>query len=138
MRGGDISNEVPLRVLVSLDCLLTKELKINKVFGISIPSEEVTYNRQALAHFWRFREKNDYVLEIVGFGHSQKEMDTVLDDLDNVGTNPFNYCRAYNVVADLVAELPYRPEVKFVIDLPERGLRYGHWFLEEGATYGSK
>jgi hypothetical protein len=138
MRGGDISNEIPFRVLVTLDCLLVKELKVNKVLGISMPYEEVTYNRQALSHFWNFRDKYEFTLELVGFGHTQKEMDDVLEDLDNLGTNPFNYSRAYNVVADLVAELPYRPEVKHVVDLPERGMRYGHWFLEEGGTYGSK
>jgi len=137
MRGGDISNEVPKRVLVSVDCLLSTSIKINRVLGIPVPQTEVTYNRQALAHFWRFREKNDYSLEIVGFERSQQDMDNVLEDLDNLGTNPFNYATAYNVVADLVAELPYRPEIKYVIDIPTRGLRYGHWYLEEGATYGS-
>jgi hypothetical protein len=137
MKGGDISNEVPKRVVVTLDCLIKIEPKINKVLGIKIPYQETTYDRQALAHFWRFRDKNDYSLEIVGFGRTQEEMDRVLDDLDNLGTNPFNYSKAYNVVADLVAELPYRPEVKYVIDKPDRGLRYGHWYLEEGATYGS-
>jgi hypothetical protein len=136
MRGGDISNDIPMRVLVSLDCLLVREAKINKVLGISVPYVETTYNRQALAHFWRFRENYDYVLEIVGFERTQSDMDRVLEDLDNLGTNPFNYARAYNVVADLVAELPYRPEVKHVIDIPDRALRYGHWFLEEGGIHG--
>lgn len=136
MRGGDISNEVPMRVLVSLDLLLRRVSKVNKVLGISVPYVETTYDRQALAHFWRFRENNDYVLELVGFELSQSSMDDVLEDLDNIGTNPFNYATAYPYVADLVAELPYRPEVKYVIDIPDRGLRYGHWFLEEGGTYG--
>ena len=136
MRGGDISNEIPMRVLVSLDCLLVRESKVNKVLGISVPYTETTYNRQALSHFWRFRETNDYVLELVGFEISQKQMDDVLEDLDNLGTNPFNYSKSYNVVADLVAELPYRPEVKHVIDIPDRALRDGHWYLQEGGTYG--
>jgi len=138
MRGGDISNDVPMRVLVSLDCLLVRETKINKVLGISVPYIETTYNRQALSYFWRFRDKYEYVLELVGFELSQSSMDNVLEDLNNLGTNPFNYATAYNVVADLVAELPYRPEVKHVIDIPDRALRYGHWYLEEGALYGSK
>lgn len=138
MKGGDISNEIPMRVLVSLDCLLVKEFKVNKVLGISVPYAETTYSRISLAHFWRFREKNDYTLELVGFEKTQKEMDNVLEDLYNMGTNPFGYATAYNVVADLVAELPYRPEVKYVIDIPDRSLRYGHWFLEEEATYGRK
>lgn len=138
MRGGDISNEVPMRVLVNLDCILKKEIKISKVLGIPVPKEETTYNLQALSQFWRFREKNEYTMELCGFGYSKKEMEEVQEDLDNIGTNPFNYVKAYPVIADLVAELPYRPEVKFVIDSPSNGLRYGHWFLEEGAVYGSR
>ena len=132
MKGGDLSNEVPLRIAVTLDCIIDRRPVLKKVLGISIPDEEITYNRQALAYFWRFAEKNDYVMELVGFGYTQKEMDEVLEDLDNLGTNPFNYAKSYNVVADLVAELPYRPELKNVIDIPERGLRYGHWYLEQG------
>jgi hypothetical protein len=138
MRGGDISNELPMRVAVSLDCLLIRETKFNKVLGISVPYVETNYSRQALSHFWRFRDKHGYVLELVGFGKSQSDMDRVLEDLDNLGTNPFNYAKAYNVVADLVAELPYRPELKHVIDIPDRALRYGHWFLREGDTYAGQ
>ena len=138
MRGGDISNEIPMRVIVTLDCILSRELKFNRVLGIQVPYEEVTYSRQALSSFWRFRDKNEYTLELVGFEHSQEQMDNVLEDLDNLGTNPFNYSKAYPVVADLVAELPYRPEIKYVIDISSRGMRYGHWFLDEGAMHGSK
>jgi len=56
-------------------------------------------------------------------------MDRVQEDLDNLGTNPFNYYHAYPVVADFVAELPYRPELKGVVDIPERGLRYGSKYI---------
>jgi hypothetical protein len=138
MKGGDISNEVPMRVLVTLECILDRRPVLKKIFGITIPDEEVTYNRMALAQFWRFGEKYEYTLELVGFEYSQKDMDEILEDLDNLGTNPFNYSHAYPVVADLVAELPYRPEVKHVVDIPERGLRYGHWYLDLGATDGSR
>ena len=139
MRGGDISNEVPPRMLVALDCILNRELKITKVLGIPVPKEEITYSRISLAMFWRFAEKYGYTLELVGFGRTEKEMDEVLEDLHNLGTNPFSYSTAYNVVADLVAELPYRPEVKNVIDIPSRGLRYGHWYLDlEALNNGSR
>lgn len=134
MRGGDISNEVPLRVVVTLDCILNHRPVINKVLGfIPVADEEITYNRVALSQFWRFAEKYGYTLELVGFDYRQKEMDGILSDLDNLGTNPFNYATSYNVVADLVAELPYRPELKHVIDVPSRGGRYGSWYLEMGA-----
>ena len=61
-----------------------------------------------------------------------EEMDEVLEDLDNLGTNPFNYALAYPVVADLIAELPYRPELKGVVDIPSRALRYGSKFIDVG------
>ena len=57
-------------------------------------------------------------------------MKEILEDLDNLGTNPFNYATAYRAISDLVSELPYRPDVKHVIDISSRGMRYGHWFLE--------
>jgi len=138
MRGGDISNEIPQRVLVTLDCIIDRRPSLKKVLGLMVAEEEVTYNRLALATFWRFKDSYEYTLELVGFEYSQKEMDEVLEDLDNLGTNSFNYASAYNVVADLVAELPYRPEVKHVIDIPERGLRYGHWYMDLGANNGGR
>ena len=132
MRGGDISNEVPQRVAVTLDCILDRRPTVKKVLGIPVFNEESTYNRQSLSLFWRFAEKNGYSLELIGFGYTKKEMKAVLEDLDNLGTNPFNYANAYPVVADLVAELPYRPELKGVVDIPSRGLRYGSKYLEMG------
>jgi hypothetical protein len=129
MKGGDISNEVPLRVAVALDCIIDRSPTFKKVLGIPIVGEQVTYNRQSLSLFWRFAEKYEYRLELVGFGYTQKEMDRVQEDLDNLGTNPFNYYHAYPVVADFVAELPYRPELKGVVDIPERGLRYGSKYI---------
>jgi hypothetical protein len=138
MKGGDISNEVPLRVLVTLDCIVSRTPKVKRVLGIPVFGQDVTYDRQSLSLFWRFAEKQGYVLELGGFEYDDKDMKRVMDDLDNLGTNPFNYSKAYNVVADLVAELPYRPEVKGVIDIPSRGLRYGHWFIDMGAFSGGR
>jgi hypothetical protein len=138
VRGGDISNEVPLRVAVALDCIIDVKPSFKKVLGIiPVVGEDITYNRQALSLFWRFAEKFGYVLELVGFGYSQKEMDEVMEDLNNLGTNPFNYVVSYPVVADLVAELPYRPELVGVVDIPARGLRYGGKFIDLGRVNGS-
>lgn len=137
MQGGDISNKVPLRIAVALDCIVDVKPSVKRVLGIPIFGEEATYNRQALSMFWRFAEKFGYVLELVGFGYSEKDMNKVMEDLNNLGTNPFNYGISYNVVADLVAELPYRPELVGVVDISERGLRYGGKFIDLGKVNGS-
>lgn len=134
MQGGDISNEVAKRALVTLDCILDRQMSVKKVLFFSLPVEELSYNQVMLSRFWRFAEKHGYVLQLVGFEVTQKEIDQVMLDLDNLGTNPFNYATAYNVVADLVVTLPLRPEIKAVIDIPERGLRYGHWYLDLGSV----
>lgn len=133
MRGGDISNEVPGRAVVTIDCFLDRETVVDKVLGFfKVPREEITYNMLMLNRLWRFSSQSGYSMELVGFGYSQKEMEAVLEDLDNLGPNPFNYSKAYNSPADLVGELPYRPEVACVIDIPERSLRYGGRYLDLG------
>ena len=130
MRGGDISNEVPPRVVVTLDCVVDKKPNVRKFLGIPIFDEEITYNRQSLAMFWRFSQKYGYVLELAGFGYNKKEMRAIQEDLDNLGTNPFNYYTSYRTVADLVREMPYRPELTGVVDVPDRALRYGSKYID--------
>jgi hypothetical protein len=132
LKGGDISNGIPLRVVVTLDCIIDRKPTFKRVLGVPVVGEEVSYNRQALSLFWRFADKYGYSMELVGFDMSTKEMQQVQEDLDNLGTNPFNYYLRYNVVADLVAELPYRPELVGVVDIPSRALRYGSKFINLG------
>lgn len=133
MQGGDLSNETPKRVAVTIDCVINKTPVIKKVMGlIPYTQEEIEYDRPMLARLWRYGSDSGYILELVGFGYSNKDMQEFMDDLDNLGTNPFNYAKAYNVVADLVAEMPYRNELVCVIDIPQRALRYGSWYYDLG------
>jgi hypothetical protein len=133
MQGGDLSNEMPRRVAVSIDCFLDREPVIKKLLGfIPSASEKVTYNRGMLSRFWNYSTVNGLILELVAFDYSQKELEEIMEDLDNLGTNPFRYAKAYNVVSDLVAELPYRNELLCVIDIPSRALRYGSKYYDLG------
>lgn len=132
MKGGDISNEVPLRVSVAVDCIIDKKPSVRRFLGIPIMEEEISYNRSALSLFWRFSQRYGYSMELVGFGYTKKEMREVQEDLDNLGTNPFNYYLAYSTVSDFVRELPYRPELIGVVDVPERALRYGSRYIDLG------
>jgi hypothetical protein len=68
VRNGDISNEVPQRVIVTLDCVIDRAPTVKKVLGIPVFGEESQYNRQSLSLFWRFADKYGYTLELVGFG----------------------------------------------------------------------
>lgn len=133
MQGGDLSNEMPRRIVVTVDTFLDRLPVIKKVLKvIPVSDEEVTYNRAMLSRFWHFAANGGRSLELVGFDMRQKDIERVMDDLDVLGTNPFNYCKAYASVAELVSELPYRPEVVWVVDIPKRSMRYGSWAFDLG------
>ncbi len=89
-------------------------------------------NRQFLSWLYLYATKTGTTLELVSYDLSDKELSQLVDSLDSMGTNPFRYYTSYEKVDHLVNELPYRPEVIGVLDLPSRILRYGHWGLDIG------
>jgi hypothetical protein len=50
--------------------------------------------------------------------------------LERRGGNPFNYSEVYTNIDDFIGELPYRSNLKGVIDLKERVARYGSAGIE--------
>jgi hypothetical protein len=131
VKYGDISNELPRRIIVVADVFLTAELTVKKKFKvIPVPQVSTNINRQVLSHFYLFTTRKGVTLEVVSFDMSEDELSKLMDRLDNMGTNPFRYFASYSSVDHLVAELPYRPEVEGVIDVPTRQLRYGHWGMD--------
>lgn len=131
MKNGDLSNELTKRVLVSIDTFRREALEESKVLWVfNVPKKTYTYDRAILSRFYLFADRSSNTLELVAFDMSPEDLDAVLAELDEYGTNPFRYGTAYKSVDHLVAELPYRPEVVGVIDLPDRQLRYGHWGMD--------
>ena len=130
MEKGDISNALPLRVLVTVDVIIdTYDEKVRK-FGIPRVKKRVEYNRLVLSHLYMTTVRRGWTMELVSFTHSEKEIADVMLYLDKFGTNPFRYANAYKNIEKLVDELPYRTEVIGVIDMPSRLLRYGRWGLD--------
>jgi hypothetical protein len=131
MKNGDISNEVPPRFVVTLDVVSTSETVTKKVLGVKRKSETTfTWDMRALAALWRFSENVGVTYELASFGFDQAYMDDAFDSLTNRGTNPFNYVVAYSDVQELVDELPFRRDVRGVVDVPERLARYGSWGID--------
>ena len=132
MRNGDISNEVPKRVIVVSDVFLKTEVNVRKAFKlISIPKVERFINRQPLSNLYLYTTRMEVTLELASFDMDDADLQVLMDELDNMGTNPFRYFTSYDSIKHLIAELPYRPEVIGVLDIPERQLRYGHWGLDK-------
>jgi hypothetical protein len=90
-------------------------------------------NHLALAELWRISDRYGLSVELAGFANehwTQEHLDKVMDKLDRRGGNPFNYAELYENIEDFIGELPYRSNLKGVVDLRERVARYGSWGIE--------
>ena len=132
MKHGDISNELPKRIIVVADVFLKTELKVHKKFKLfPVPETSRSINRQTLSQLYIYTTRKGVTLELASFDMNEEDLGEFMDKLDNMGTNPFRYYSSYESVNHLVAELPYRPEVVGVLDIQSRQLRYGHWGLDQ-------
>lgn len=132
MKNGDISNELPKRIIVVSDVFLQTELKVTKRFKIlPVVKTDTNVNRQTLSQLYIYTTRKGVTLELASFDMDEEDLGEFMDKLDNMGTNPFRYYSSYESVNHLVAELPYRPEVVGVLDIQSRQLRYGHWGLDQ-------
>jgi hypothetical protein len=128
---GDISNDLPKRVIVILDTFIEEQVITKKKFKVvPVKEKKEKFNRALLSRLYVFAQRVGYTMELASFTLNEEELEKVIATLDNMGTNPFRYFTSYESVNHLVSELPYRPEVVGVLDLPTRLLRYGHWGLD--------
>lgn len=135
MINGDISNETPPRLIVTIDVVVqSEETKTKTVFGKPKTAKQVTgLNNAQLSQLWNAAFKYGLAVELAAFhadGWSQQAVDKLMTRLDNRGGNPFNYAELYDSFHDLVGELPYRANLKAVIDTPNQVARYGSWGLD--------
>jgi len=131
MRNGDISNELPKRVLVIMDIFMAVEVSVKKRFKvIPIPVVEKKLRRDILSSLYLFTTNRGVTLELVSYDLDEEKLSASMEYIDKVGTNPFRYFSSYDSINHLMADLPYRPEVIGVIDAPNNLLRYGHWGLD--------
>ena len=134
MRGGDISNETPPRIIVVIDVVAESEIEETRKFLKSSIERKVTkLNNQSLSQLWILANKYGLSVELAGFetdNWTQEHLDAVMDKLDRRGGNPFNYAELYIDIDDFISELPYRNNLKGVVDLQSRVARYGSWGIE--------
>ena len=131
MRKGDISNELPKRVIVTADTFLDLEVTVKKVLKFfPVATKDMKINRSLLSRLYMYYQNVGYTLELASFTMDDAALEQLTDHLDQMGTNPFRYFTHYESIEHLVQELTYRPEVVGVFDLPTRLLRYGHWGLD--------
>jgi hypothetical protein len=135
LKNGDISNETPPRIIVSINVvvnsslvdekkLLRQKKQIRKVDSL---------NNTALQQLWTLANRYGMSVELAGFANeewTQEHLNKLMDRMDRRGGNPFNYAELYDSVDDLVGELPYRSNLRGVVDVSGRVARYGSWGIE--------
>lgn len=134
MINGDISNETSPRIIVVIDVVAKSEIEEERKLLRSISERKVlSLNHLALSHLWNISDKYGLSVELAAFQSelwTQDHLDKFMDKLDRRGGNPFNYAELYNDIEDFIGELPYRTNLKGVVDLRERVARYGSWGIE--------
>lgn len=133
MINGDISNETPPRLVVFIDVVTSSEVEKERTFIRTRQTRVFRPNNLALSHLWNLSTKYGLSLELAAFENEQwtkDDLDSFMDKMDRRGGNPFNYAELYPDIEDFISELPYRTNLKGVVDLRERVARYGSYGIE--------
>ena len=129
MKNGDISNVSSPQVICLTDVVvqLTQE-ETKRLLSKKIEAKIGVVNLQSANKLWVFSNNYGISLELAGFeseGWTEELLDKAFEKLERRVVNPFNYWQLYEDADELVAGLPYRPNLKAVIDIPGRVARYG-------------
>ena len=135
MINGDISNETPPRIIVNIDVVVNSDIDEQRrlLLGTKLERRVIGLNNAPLSLLWNKSYQYGLAVELAAFSDemwTQEHLDKLMARLDNRGGNPFNYAELYGSISDFISELPYRTNLKGVVDIDERVARYGSWGLE--------
>ncbi len=134
MKNGDISNETSPRIIVLAEVVVNRKEETQKKFFKNKTVFKVgELNQLELIRLWSLTTKYGLSTELAGLeseGWTQELLDKVMDILDRRGGNPFNYAQMYSTPQELVGDLPYRVNLRGVIDVQERVAMYGSYGVE--------
>lgn len=134
MKNGDIDNVSSPQVIVTTDVVVKlieeeeRRLLTRKTSYKIGDIELLNTNR-----LWNLANRFGVSLELAGFaeyGWDESLLEKAFEKLERRVVNPFNYWQLYENVEELVGMLPYRPNLKGVVDIPSRVARYGSMGVE--------
>jgi len=129
MKGGDISNVSSPQVIVTTDVVVklkgedSRKLLVKKTV-LKVGDLEVL----SLNKLWRVSSDYGLSLELAGFeedGWTENLLEQAFEKFERRVVNPFNYWQLYENRDEVVGLLPYRPNLKAVIDTQAKVARYG-------------
>lgn len=136
MKNGDISNVSSPQIICVTDVTVKLEEEVSRRLLVKQTSFKVgAIDVLAANKLWLLTNNYGLSLELAGFedqGWTEELLDKAFEKLERRVVNPFNYWQLYENTEELVGLLPYRPNLKGVIDVPERVARYGSAGVEIG------
>jgi hypothetical protein len=129
MKNGDISNVSSPQVICVTDVVIgLVEEETKRLLSTKITNKVGKINLQEANKLWILANNYGISLELAGFqdlGWTEELLEKAFEKLERQVVNPFNYWQLYESVDELVAGLPYRANLRGVIDVPGRVARYG-------------
>ena len=129
MKGGDIDNVASPQVICTTDVVIQLlEEEAGVLFLKKKEHKLGDINLIAANKLWLLSNNYALSLELAGFedqGWTEELLEKAFERLERRVVNPFNYYQLYSDVNELVGMLPYRPNLKGVIDISDRVARYG-------------
>jgi hypothetical protein len=129
MKNGDISNVSSPQVIVTATLLLTLNIEEEKRLLSKKKLVKVgEIDLLAANKLWIMTNNYGVSLELAGFedeGWTEELLDKAFEKLERRAVNPFNYWQLYESPHEIVGLLPYRANLKAVIDVPGRVAMYG-------------
>ena len=129
MKNGDISNVSSPQVICVTDVTLKLKEEVSKRLLVKKTSFAVgEIDLLAANKLWHLSNNYAFSLELAGFeseGWTEELLDKAFEKLERRVVNPFNYWQLYEDPQELIGTVPYRANVKAVIDIPSRVAMYG-------------
>lgn len=129
MKGGDISNVSSPQVICATDVVVSlTEVETKTFLSKKVSFKVGNVDLQSANKLWLLSNNYGISLELAGFadqGWTEELLEKAFEKLERRVVNPFNYWQLYEDPDELVMGLPYRANLKAVIDIPGRVARYG-------------
>lgn len=136
MKNGDIDNVSSPQVIATTDVVITLvEEETRRFLAKKVEYRLGDIDKLAANKLWILSNNYGISLELAGFedqGWTEELLEKAFERLERRVVNPFNYWNLYATVDELVGVLPYRANLRGVIDLPSRVARYGSAGVELG------
>ena len=134
MRNGDISNLASPQLVVVTDVVVALSLEeTGKFLTKKVVKKIGELNLLSANQLWTLANQYGVSLELAGFeeeGWTEELLDKAFEKLERRAVNPFNYWQLYESPHEIVGGLPYRANLRGVIDIPGRVAIYGSAGIE--------